>query len=56
MGRQVGILFYLYFFNLNNSNAHLAVIKLHHHRFCVYKGKRKLKLPITCEGSAVAQW
>ena len=27
----------------------LAVIMLHRHKFCVYKGKRKLKLPITCE-------
>ena len=27
----------------------LAVIMLHQHKFCVYKGKRKLELPITCE-------
>ena len=27
----------------------LAVIMLHQHKFCVYKGKRKLKLLITCE-------
>ena len=27
----------------------LAVIMLHQHIFCVYKGKRKLKLSITCE-------
>ena len=27
----------------------LAVIILHEHKFCVYKGKRKLKLLITCE-------
>ena len=26
----------------------LAVIMLHQHRFCVYKEKRKLNLPITC--------
>ena len=27
----------------------LAVIMLHRHKFCVYKGKRKLKLTIACE-------
>ena len=27
----------------------LAVIILHEHQFCVYKGKRKLTLPLTCE-------
>ena len=27
----------------------LAVIMLHQHKFCVYKGKRMLKLLITCE-------
>ena len=27
----------------------LAVIMLHQHKFCVYKGKRKPKLQITCE-------
>ena len=27
----------------------LAVIMLHQHKFCVYKGKKKLKLLITCE-------
>ena len=27
----------------------LAVIVLHQHNFCVYKGKRKLKLLIICE-------
>ena len=27
----------------------LAVIMLHQHKFCVYKGNRKLKLPIICE-------
>ena len=27
----------------------LAVIMLHQHKFCVYKGKRKLKLLITCK-------
>ena len=26
----------------------LAVIMLHQHELCVYNGKRKLKLPITC--------
>ena len=26
----------------------LAVIMLHQNKFCVYKGKRKLKLLITC--------
>ena len=26
-----------------------AFIKLHQHTFCVYKGNRKLKLPIPCE-------
>ena len=27
----------------------LAVIRLHQPKFCVYMGKRKLKLSITCE-------
>ena len=27
----------------------LAVIMFYQHTFCVYKGKSKLKLPITCE-------
>ena len=27
----------------------LAVIMLHQHKFCVYKGKRHLELPITCD-------
>ena len=27
----------------------LAVVMLHQHKYCVYKGKRKLKLLITCE-------
>ena len=27
----------------------LAVIILHLHKFCMYKGQRKLKLSITCE-------
>ena len=26
-----------------------VIIMLHQHKFCVYKGKRKLKLLITCE-------
>ena len=46
MGRYVGILFFLN----PNWNAHIgAVIMLHQHKFCVYKGQRKLKLLITCE-------
>ena len=27
----------------------LAVIMLHQHKFCVYKGKRKLQLPVSFE-------
>ena len=39
-----------FFFNPNNWNAHIgAVIMLHQHEVCVYKGKRKLKLLIACE-------
>ena len=36
-----------FFLNPNNRNAHIVtVIILHQHKFCVYKGKRKLKLLI----------
>ena len=36
------------FFSTQTAEMHiLAVIMLHQHKFCVYKGKRKLKLLIT---------
>ena len=41
VGRDVFIIF----FNPNNWD----VIMLHQHKCCVYNGKRKLELPITCE-------
>ena len=38
------------FFTTQTTEMHIvAVIMLHQHKFCVYKGKRKLKLLITCE-------
>ena len=40
---------FLFFSTQTNEMHILAVIMLHRHKFCVYKGKRKLKLPITCE-------
>ena len=44
--RWVGRL--LFFFSTQTTEMHiLAFIMLHQHKFCVYKGKRKLKLPIT---------
>ena len=37
-------------FLIQRTEMHiLPVIMLHQHKFCVYKGKRKLKSPITCE-------
>ena len=37
-------------FSTQTTEMHiLAVIMLHQHKFCVYNGKRKLKLLITCE-------
>ena len=49
--------FYLpVFFSIQTIEMHiLAVIMLHQHKFCVYKGKRKLKLPITCENFVLTQ-
>ena len=42
--------FYSFFFSTQTTEMHiLAVIVLHQHKFCVYKGKRKLKLLITRE-------
>ena len=39
-----------FFLSLLFSEMHiLAVIMVHQHKVCVYKGKRKLKLPIACE-------
>ena len=39
-----------FFVSLLFSEMHiLDVIMVHQHKVCVYKGKRKLKLPITCE-------
>ena len=44
------LLFFFFFFTTQTTEMHiLAVIMLHQHKFCVYKGKRKLKLLITCE-------
>ena len=41
---------FAYFCSTQTTEMHiLAVIMLHQHTFCVYKGKRKLKLLITCE-------
>ena len=38
------------FLSTQTTEMHiLTVIMLHQHKFCVYKGKRKLKLPVTCE-------
>ena len=46
MGRWVVI----FFFSTQTTEMHiLAVIMLHQHKLCVYKGKRKLKLLISCE-------
>ena len=45
--RSVGLDF---FFSTQATETHiLAIIMLHQHTFCVYKGKGKLKLPITRE-------
>ena len=47
-GRLVGI-FFFFFFSTQTTEMHiLAVIMFHQHKVCVYKGKRKLKLLITC--------
>ena len=40
---------YYYYSQPKTTEMHiLAVIMLHQHKFCAYKGKRKLKLLITC--------
>ena len=42
--------FLIFFFSTQTTEMHmLAAIRLHLHKFCVFKGKRKLKLLITCE-------
>ena len=46
VGRSV---FYFIFFSTQTTEMHiLAVIMLHQHKFCVYNGKRKVNLLITC--------
>ena len=50
VGRDFFFFFFFFFFATQTAEMHLlAVIMLHQHKFCVYKGKRKLKLLITCE-------
>ena len=39
-----------YIYSIQTTEMHIfAVIMLHQHKFYVYKGKRKLKLLITCK-------
>ena len=46
--------FFVVFFSTQTTEMHiLVVIMLHQHKFCVYNGKRKLKLPIMCENSVL---
>ena len=46
---SVGRDFFFFFATQTTEMLILAVIMLHQHKYCVYKGKRKLKLVITCE-------
>ena len=50
VGRDFLKIYLFIFFSTQTAEMHvLAVIMLHQHKFCVYKGNRKLKLLNTCE-------
>ena len=52
---SVGRIFLIYIFSTQTTEMHIlvAVFMLHQHKFCDYKGKRKLKVTITCENFAL---